>query len=80
MPLGPAVAAGDLDAGLLAAYREARRFGLQALAGGHGLGQGLARASAAFLGACLVDLVGPLGGVGQNEHLIARDLQEAAAH
>src|SRR5438270_13342582 len=77
--LWAAMAAGHLNARLLASDREAQRLGLQALTAGDGFGQGLARAAAALLGTRLVDFLGALGGVGQHEHLVARDLQEAAA-
>ena len=69
-----------MDPRFFAPSGEARGFGLQTLAADDRFGQRFARAAAAFFGAGLVDLVVPLGGVGQNQHLVARDLQEAAAN
>jgi hypothetical protein len=73
-----AAATGDLDTGFFAAEHEACGLSLEPLARPDHLGQILARAAAAFFGARLVDFVGSFGGVGQDEDLIARDLQEAA--
>jgi hypothetical protein len=68
-----------VDSCFFAAQGETGGFGLQALASADRFGQRFARAAATFFGASFVDLVGTLGGVGQNQHLVAGDLQEAPA-
>ena len=73
------MSAGYVDARLCAAEGETSCFGLQALARAHRFGDRFARSATAFVGAGLVDFVGPFGGVRQNQHLVARNLEEAAA-
>jgi len=75
-----AAATHDLDADLMAAQRNPRSFGLQALTASHQLGEVLSRAASAFFGTGFVDLVGALGSIGEDQDLIARHLQEAAAN
>jgi len=77
--LWPAAAACDVNARFLAPQREPRCFRLQTLAGPDHLGEVFASPTAAFLGPCLVDFVGALGGVRENQYLIAGDLQKSAA-
>ena len=74
-----ATAARDVDPGLFPPQGEAGRFCLQALTAADRLGQVFASSTAAFIGAGLVDFVSALGRVGQDQHLVAGDLQEAAA-
>jgi hypothetical protein len=68
-----------LDASLLAMQRHSGRFSLEPLATDDRLGQRFARTAAAFFSARLVHFVGAFGRIGQDQHPIARDLQEAAA-
>jgi hypothetical protein len=68
-----------VDPGFFAAEGEAGCFGLEALACADRFGERFARSAAAFFGAGFVNFVGALGGVGQNQNLVAGDLQEAAA-
>jgi len=68
-----------VDPGFFAAQGEAGGFGQEALAGTDRLGDGFARPTAAFFGPGFVDFVGALGRVGQNQHLVAGDLQEPTA-
>jgi hypothetical protein len=68
-----------VNTGFFAAQGEARGFGLEALASADRLGQGFASSAAALFGPCFVDFIGALGRVGQNQHLVAGDLQEASA-
>jgi hypothetical protein len=77
--LGAAVTAGNLNARFLPPQRDTRRFGLEPLASGDRFGQGLAGAAATLFGPRFVHFVSALGRVGQDEHLIARYLQKAAA-
>jgi hypothetical protein len=77
--LPSAPAAGDVDSGFFAAQHDARGFGLDALAAGGGFGQGALGLTAGFLGAGLIELVGAFRGVGQDQDLIAGDLQKSAA-
>jgi hypothetical protein len=70
----------NLDADFFTAQCDPGGLGLQALAARQGFTQRLTRSTAAVFGTCLVDLVLPLGSIGQNQHLVARNLQEAAAH
>jgi hypothetical protein len=77
---GSAATACNLDAHLGSAHREAGQLGFELLAAPDGLDQCFARLAASFLGTGFIDFVGALGGVGQDEDLVASDLQEAAAH
>ena len=79
MPFRTSSAPDDLDARFFAAEGESRRFSQEALAGTDRFGNGFAGAAAAFFGASFVDFVGALGGVGQNQYLVAGDLQKATA-
>jgi len=76
-PLGAAAATRDGHAHFGTPKRHARRFGLQALTTLNGLRQGLTSAAARILGASRVQLFRALGGIGQDQHLVAGDLQEA---
>src|ERR1700722_18539709 len=44
----------------------------------HVLGEELLRTLACFLGASLIDVLGTLGGVGEDGHLVRQDLEEPA--
>ena len=74
------MAAGHLNSRFLTPNREAGRFCLEALAADDGLGESFARTAARFLGARLVDFVGALGAVSQDQDLVTCDLEKAAAH
>jgi hypothetical protein len=74
-----ATAADHVNARFFAAQSEPSGLRLETLACSHELGEVLSRAPAAFLGASFVDLVGALGSIGQDEDLVARDLQEPTA-
>src|ERR1051326_6427610 len=76
---GTAAAARDLDARLGPMQRDACSLCLQTLAAGDGVGQSLSGAAARFFGSRLVDLVGALRRIGQNQPLVAGDLQKPAA-
>ena len=79
MPLGPATAASHGDARFLTPQHRARCLGLQPLTAGDRLRQRLASAAARILGASFVHFIGALRAIGQDQHLVASDLQEAAA-
>ncbi len=72
-------AACEVDARLCAAYREARRLGLQVLATGDRLGQRFSRSASTLFSPRLVNFFGALGGIGKDEHLVTRHLQKPAA-
>jgi hypothetical protein len=79
MALGSAAAACNLDAHLGSPHREAGQLGLELLAAPDSVDQRLARLAASFFGTGFVDFVGALGGIGQDQDLVAGHLQEAAA-
>jgi hypothetical protein len=68
-----------VDSGFFAADGESCCFGLEALARTDGFGERFACSTTTFFGSRFVDFVGAFGGVRQNQYLVSRDLQEAAA-
>lgn len=76
----PAAATCHLNSGLFATDGESGGFGLEAFAADDRFGECFAGSASTFLGPSLVDFVGSLRRIGQDQHLVAGDLEEAAAH
>ena len=73
------MAASDLDARFFASQREPSALGQQALTTPDRLGEIFARTPPTFFRAGFVDFVGALGGIGQDQDFVARDLEESTA-